>query len=187
MFWIQLFIFAAVFLTAPFSRAAEKFPTEVQDVDGKSHTLLGKAGAVFIFVLPDCPVSNSYAPEINRLATRYTNFHFFIVQVDSELDAAAARKHAEEFQLRPPVLLDPAHRLIKWAEAKIAPEVAVFSPAGKRLYLGRIDDSYAALGKKRMQVTQHDLRDALAAITAGKAVPKTQTKAIGCYIPEIKK
>jgi hypothetical protein len=53
---------------------------------------------------------------------------------------------------------------------------------GELLYRGRIDDGYAALGKKRAVVTEHDLRDALDAIAAGKPVKKAKTKAIGCLI-----
>ena len=39
-------------------------------------------------------------------------------------------------------------------------------------------------GKRRRIVTEHDLRDALDAVLAGKPVAKSRTRAIGCFIPE---
>jgi hypothetical protein len=46
------------------------------------------------------------------------------------------------------------------------------------------DNSYAALGKQRSVVTEHDLRDALDAVLAGRAVAKPEVAPIGCYIPD---
>ena len=141
-----------------------------------------KMASVLIFFWQDCPISNSYAPEINRLWTSQTNFAFYVVQVDPDLTPAAAKKHAREYDLHAPVLLDPQHRLVKLAKAAVTPEAVVFGKSGQVLYRGRIDDLYAALGKKRAVPTQRDLRDALDAIAAGKPVKTKETKAIGCLI-----
>jgi hypothetical protein len=70
---------------------------------------------------------------------------------------------------------------------KMAPEVAVLGPDGKVLYRGRIDDLYVTYGKRRPAPTQHDLRDALDALLAGKAIAAPTAKVIGCYLPEPKK
>ena len=141
-----------------------------------------KAGSVLIFYWQDCPISNSYAPELNRLCAGHTNFAFYIVQVDSGLTRDAAKEHARKFDLHPPVLLDPRHRLVKFLKATVTPEAVVVGRKGELLYRGRIDDGYAALGKKRAAVTEHDLQEALDAIAAGKPVKKSETKAIGCLI-----
>jgi len=141
-----------------------------------------KLASVLIFYWQDCPISNGYAPEINRIAASCTNFAFYIVQVDPGLSAAAAKEHARKFDLRPPVLLDPKHQLVKLTRATVTPEVVVIGKAGEVLYRGQIDNLYVALGKKRRAVTEHDLRDALDAIAAGKPVKKSETKAIGCVI-----
>ena len=143
----------------------------------------GRRASVLLFLWHECPISNSYAPEINRLCARYTNFAFYLVQIDPTLTPDAARKHAKDFNLRAPVLLDPHHRLVKIAQATVTPEAAVVAANGDVIYRGRIDDLYAALGQKRARATTHDLRDALDAILAGKPVPKATTKAIGCLIP----
>ena len=73
-------------------------------------------------------------------------------------------------------MLDPQHRLVKLAKATVTPEAVVFGKNGEVLYRGRIDDQYAALGKKRAAATRHDLFDALDAITAGKPVKGRKPK-----------
>ena len=78
------------------------------------------------------------------------------------------RKHAREFGLTLPVLIDAKHELVSAAGITRTPEVAVFTPDGTLAYRGRIDDRYAGFGKKRPVPTQRDLRDALTAIAAGE-------------------
>jgi hypothetical protein len=140
-----------------------------------------------IFILPDCPICNSYVPEINRLHEEFSHrgAPIVLVHVDPEITAQRAKQHAREFRIECPVTLDKHHLYVGQAGAKIAPETAVFSPSGDLLYRGRIDDQYAGLGKRRTQVTSHDLRDALEAILAGERVPNPRTKAVGCPIPEL--
>jgi hypothetical protein len=159
---------------------------EVRDATGAVQRPLdagNKTGAVLIFYWHDCPICNSYAPEINRICAACTNFAFYIVQVDPDLTPAAALKHAKDFALRPPVLLDGRHRLVKLAGATATPEAVVFGKNKDVLYRGRIDNLYPNLSQRRAEATEHDLRDALDAITAGKTV-KTQWPAMGCAIQE---
>lgn len=141
-----------------------------------------KVASVLVFYWQDCPVSNSYVPELNRIAASHTNFAFYIVQVDPELRRAAAREHARKFDLRLPVLLDPHHRLVKLAKATVTPEAVVIGKNEQILYRGRIDDRYAALEKMRSAATEHDLIEALDTLGAGKPLKKTETTAIGCMI-----
>src|SRR4051812_2641934 len=87
---------------------AESSPVQFSDLNGVVHRPLepgDKLASVMIFFWHDCPICNSYAPEINRIAADYTNFAFYIVQVDPDLTNAAAKQHAKEFSLRAPVLL----------------------------------------------------------------------------------
>ena len=62
------------------------------------------------------------------------------------------------------------------------PEVAVFSPSGEVLYLGRIDNRMEDISRRRTTVTEHELRDALDAVLAGKPVKVARTRAVGCSI-----
>ena len=82
-----------------------------------------------------------------------------------------------------PLLLDPKLSLARGAGATVMPEAAVLSPSGHVLYLGRIDDRVVDFGKARLQARQHDLREALDAVLAGKPVAHSRTRAVGCAIP----
>lgn len=163
---------------------------EVRDCEGAAQrplALQGRRAVVLIFTLCDCPVANSMAPAINRLVAAYTNFAFYLVHADPDTTAAEARRHAADYGYKSPVLLDPHHRLVKLAGATKTPEAVVLDASAKVLYRGRINDLYAALGKRRPEPTRHDLRDALDALAAGRRVGTARTAVIGCYIPEAAK
>ena len=181
-FAYAIFLIAAGLCYAGPERLSE---LSFKDLNGISHRPLDpgdKQASVLIFYGQDCPVSNAYAPELNRIAASRTNFSFYIVQVDPELTPAAAMQHIRQYDLHPPVLLDPKHDLVKATGAKVTPEAVVVAKSGKVVYHGRIDNRYAALGKKRSTATQHDLLDALDDLAAGRPVRTSQTKAIGCSI-----
>ncbi len=175
-----------VFLAAASAEPkVEKSSLTIADLNGAVHRPLepgDKRAAVLFFLWHDCPISNTYAPEINRICAAYTNFAFYLVQVDPDLTKEAAQRHAKDFNLRAPVLLDPQHRLVKAVQATVTPEAVVIAGNGAVVYRGRIDDLYAGLGKKRPQATRHDLREALDALAAGKQVARSQAKAVGCLI-----
>jgi hypothetical protein len=81
-----------------------------------------------------------------------------------------------------PAAVDRSRVIARRANASMTPQAVVVDRAGEIRYRGRIDNFYAALGKPRQQVTEHDLRDALDAVLSGRAVPKRETEAVGCYI-----
>lgn len=62
------------------------------------------------------------------------------------------------------------------------PIAVLIGPGGAIAYRGRIDNSFAAIGVQRRVVTQHDLRDALDAVIAGRLVARPEEPAIVCYI-----
>jgi hypothetical protein len=161
----------------------------VRDVDGHERHPLDPAGpaAVLFFITNDCPIANSYAPEIQRICGDYASkgVSCTLVYSDLTLDSAAIRKHHADFGYPPsiPPVRDTAHKLADATGATITPEAVVVGKAGKVLYRGRIDNFYAALGKPRREATEHDLRQALDEVLAGKPVTNPQTKAVGCYIP----
>jgi hypothetical protein len=141
--------------------------------------------AVALFLAPDCPVSNAYAPEIGRLISAYSSrgVRFLAVYADPRLSADAVRQHAVAFDLHCLVLLDPKQELVRLAGATVTPEAAVFNSAGTCVYLGRIDDLYYDYGRRRAAPTTRELRDALDAVLAGNPVAQARAPAIGCEIP----
>ncbi len=172
---------ASVSLAAP-ERLPDLVVRDLADVPHHPLKPADKDASVLIFFWQDCPVSNGYVPELNRIAASHTNCAFYIVQVDPELTPAAAREHSTQYHISMPVLLDRKHQLVKLAGATVTPEAVVVGKNGDVLYRGRIDDNYAAFGKKRAASRQHDLIDALAAIATGQPVKLKRTEAIGCLI-----
>jgi thiol-disulfide isomerase/thioredoxin len=162
----------------------------IQDINGVPRFPLkpeGKASVLF-FITSDCPISNSYAPEIQRICSEYgtKGVGCDLVYVDPDLTAADVKKHVKDFGYsNVPAILDSAQKLVKAAGATITPEAAVIGPSGDVLYRGRIDNVYAALGKRRPEATEKDLRKALDEVLSGKSVSTPRTKAIGCYIPPV--
>lgn len=159
----------------------------IKDVNGTNHQPFAAAdqkATVFFFVLAECPIANSDAPEINRIAATYAarGVRSYLVYVEDDLSVAAARRHARDHGFKFPALLDPGHQLVKFAQVTVSPEVAVLAPDNTVRYRGRIDDRAAAFGKKRVRPSKQDLREALDAILEGKPVATPVTKAVGCYI-----
>jgi len=135
----------------------------------------------------ECPISNSYAPEIARICASYKSkgINCALVYADPALSDNAARQHAEDYKHGDyPRIVDRRHELVKATGVTITPEAAVINRAGKVVYRGRIDDSYAAIGQPRRPVRVADLRNALDAIVSGTPIAKPETRALGCYIAD---
>jgi thiol-disulfide isomerase/thioredoxin len=139
---------------------------------------------VLIFFGHECPISNTYSPEIGRLAKEFApkKVTFCVVYAESELSEEDARTHARDYKFPCAAILDPKLTLAKRCGAKVKPEAAILSSTGELLYLGRIDDRYTDFGKRREQPSNRNLRDALLEVLAGKPVTNARTKAIGCDI-----
>ncbi len=160
----------------------------LQDTAGAWHDSAEWSGAkavVLFFVSIDCPISNGYIPEMQRLNALYAKrgVHMYAVQPDAGRALEDVQKYAADFGYTFPVLQDPQQTLTRSTGATIQPQVVVLSPEGHVLYTGRIDDRYIEIGKSRYQATRHDLRDALDAVLAGKPVAHPKTQAVGCVIP----
>lgn len=159
----------------------------LRDVDGVEHRQsewANKRAIAIFFTTVDCPLSNGYVPEMNRIRQEYADrgVAFYAVEADTTIDVADVRRHAKEFGFSFPVLIDKKQLLARLAGATATPEVAVLSSAGKVLYLGRIDNRVEDFDRRRNVVTEHDLRDALSAVLAGRPVPRPTTKVVGCAI-----
>ena len=170
-----------------FAGLDESPPLVFNDLNGvPRHPLVPaeKLAIVLIFYWQDCPISNGYVPEMNRIRSDYEKrgVAVYALHSDPGVSADAVREHAVEFGYTFPVLLDPSLALARAAGATIVPQVAVFSPAGERLYLGRIDNRVEDITRRRPAATEHDLRNALDAVLAGKAPSQPHTRAVGCYI-----
>ncbi len=141
---------------------------------------------VFLFASVDCPVSNRYAPEVQRLHAAFASrgVSFWLVYPNPSDTAPAVRDHLKAFGYPVHALLDPGHDLVKLAKATITPEAAVFDGTRALAYHGRIDDRFVSLGVERPAATRRDLFDALTALLAGKPPAEASAPAVGCFIAD---
>jgi peroxiredoxin len=165
-------------------------PFRLRDTAGGVHTYeewRGGKAIVLFFVATDCPVANSYVPEMNRIRQAYAarDVLFFAVQADTGVSETAVAQYTKEYRYSFPMLLDPHQELVRMADATIVPEAAIFAPDGRRLYLGRIDNRVEDFGKQRYQATIADLRQALDAILRGDPPPHATTHSVGCAITRL--
>jgi thiol-disulfide isomerase/thioredoxin len=164
-------------------------PVRVVDLDNHVvdpfATTSGARAVVFLFTATDCPISNRYAPEIQRLYHAYVDkgVKFFLVYPNPADTPALIREHAKSFGYPADALRDPQQALAKAAKVTIAPEAAVFVD-GRLVYHGRIDDRFVDFGIDRPQPTVRDLDEAIRAVLAGQPVPHPVTQAVGCYIAD---
>jgi peroxiredoxin len=190
-------------ISVPFALRAEENPSpsppskvlpelsdfSLADCAGKPCTLKDLNShkiAVLFFMGTECPVSNFYAPVLERLAKAYAGkgVGVYGVHPDPDLTAAEAARHAADYRLTFRVLLDPKQSLARQAGVETVPQVVVVARSGKMMYRGRIDDRFSLDGKRRDEPRVKDLELALDAVLDGKDPPTKQTKAYGCPLPE---
>ena len=152
----------------------------------------GARAVVLLFTRTDCPISNRYAPEVKRVYEKFAGqgVRFYLIYPDKDEFPTAIERHRTEFGYPMPAVPDPQHQWVARVGAKVTPEAAVFIPSGNHdfrlIYHGRIDDRYLDFGKSRREPTVHDLQNAIEAALAGRPVAQAETKAIGCYLSDLR-
>lgn len=95
--------------------------------------------------------------------------------------AEAQALNAERGALPSDTLLDPAGTLGRAYAARTTPHMYIIDPEGTLLYMGGIDDIASANPTDIPKATNY-VREAMAAIQAGEAVPHPVTRAYGCTV-----
>jgi peroxiredoxin len=118
------------------------------------------------------------------LAKDYTSRGFSVIGINSNKTEPAdeVSKHAAEKGLAFTILKDADNTVADYFGASFTPEAYLFDRDWTLRYHGRIDDS-----RNAANITSQDLRTALDALQAGKAVPVSETKAFGCTIKRVAK
>ena len=189
-FQVALIVFSVCVFCAS-GHADEKKQSPVLDLNGQPVDPFQASDAkaiVLIFVSNECPISNRYALELRRLHAQFApkGVTFWLVHPDPDESVEAIRKHSKDYDYPFAVLRDPQHALVKRAKARVTPEAAVFLPAGRLVYHGRIDNRFVDFGKERPAPTKHDLQETLTAILDGKSVTNATSPTIGCYISDLR-
>ena len=180
----SLLIAGVVPLTFPFARAAQKTALHVDGSPADPFQDAAGKPVVLVFVRTDCPISNRYAPLIQKISSQYAGkAGFWLVYLGKTASAERIRQHQGEYGYKLPALRDPWHALVKQAHVQITPEAAVFDAHHRLLYHGRIDNLYEDVGRTRPAATTHELDDAIQAALTGKPAP-SNTPSVGCFIAD---
>jgi AhpC/TSA family len=184
----------ACVLTIALVARAQRVPSAYgYDLNGQPITHLAAPGTeaiVLFFVASDCPISNRYIPEIQRIEGKFAAQHvaFWFVYPNVGETPKAVRQHEATYGVEGHILLDPHHKLVALTHAKVTPESAVLIPehAGaetlRTVYHGRIDDRYLEIGRERPAATQHDLERAIVNVLQHRSVQPPDGPAVGCGI-----
>jgi hypothetical protein len=162
--------------------------TEVLGLDGTPLPLQAPDGGALaiVFLWTPCPNSNQYSPTLNRIAARFDSdrVRFVGLFIDADLTDAQVATHANEYALDFPIGRLGAGRLARELGIETVPSAVVIDDHGVVRYLGRINDQFYDLGRRRQVVRSEDLLDAISAVLSGDPVREPRTEAIGCTLPD---
>lgn len=168
---------------------------DLPGVDDKDHRLSDYASAkvlVIVFTCDHCPVAQMYEKRIKQLAADYRDRGVALVAINpndpkavhlSEMGHTDLGDTLPEMKLRAeyrhfnyPYLSDGETQAVALNYGPTAtPHAFIFDEQRKLRYEGRIDNN-----TREELATKHEARDAIEALLAGKAVPVTNTPAVGC-------
>jgi peroxiredoxin len=164
---------------------------KLKNVDGKTVSLAdykSAKGAIIIFDCNTCPYSKAYNDRIIALHKKYAAQGFPVIAINANDPAkspgdsfdemvAQAKKKGYEF----PYLVDESQDVARAFGASNTPHVFILKKEGsnfKVAYVGAIDNNT----KDASAADKKYVEEAVDALLAGKPVPTTKTKAIGCGI-----
>jgi len=149
-----------------------------------SHLIKDKI-LVVIFTCNHCPYAQAYEERLIALANHFDEEGVQFVLINSNDDEnypedsfeKMAERHDEK-QYPFPYCRDASQETAKAFGAVCTPHCFVFNHERHLKYKGRIDDNW----KDPDAVTEHNLRDAIAALVQDEEPPVHEMHAIGCSI-----
>jgi len=156
--------------------------------DGKTITIAdakGPKGTLVVFTCNDCPFAKAWEQRIVELSNTYAKKGIGVVLINAN-DPSIAKSDTpdlikarhQERAMSVPYVIDENQTVAKAFGASKTPEAFLFDKAGKLTYHGTIDDNH----KEPDKVSKRYLKDALEAVSNGKAPAATETKSMGCGI-----
>ncbi len=148
--------------------------------------LRAECATLVMFICNHCPYVKHVNAELVRLASDYQGRGVALVAISSN-DAAAYPEDGPEEMTRSgrelgysfPYLYDQTQDVARAYSAACTPDFFLFDAGLKLAYRGRLDASTPGNG---LPVSGADLRAALDALLAGRAVDAQQQPSLGCSI-----
>lgn len=158
---------------------------KLKNVDGKMVSLADfkeAKGFIVIFDCNTCPYSKAYNQRIIDLNEKYAAKGFPVITINANEGSGDSYDEmvriANKKKYKFPYLYDESQEIAKTYGATNTPHVFVLNQQLKVSYIGAIDDN----ARNAASATKKYVEDAVDALLAGKSVPVTKTKAMGCGI-----
>jgi peroxiredoxin len=149
-------------------------------------TFGGKKALAVMFICHHCPFVKHVSEELARLGRDYAGSTVGILAISSNDPAVSSddspeglKRMAAEWGLSFPVCHDGSQEVAKSYAAACTPDLYLFDEDRRLVYRGQLDDSRPGNNKP---VTGADLRGAIEAVLASRAVNSDQKPSIGCNI-----
>jgi len=173
--------------SAPVPLGSPPPPFGLPATDGGAYSLddFRRAKALMvIFLCNHCPYVLAWLDRIGAVAREFAPKGLRAVGISSndpltfpQDSFPMMKEFARERQLPFPYLFDESQDVARAYGATCTPDIYVYSAARELAYHGRVDDNHA----DPLRATRRDLRNAVAAILAGKRAP-AQEPSMGCNI-----
>ena len=137
---------------------------------------------VYFFLATSCPISQQYTSEIKRLNQLYSQNAINICLVFPSNNKKDVKKFMSTYGLNMAVKIDKRLNLVNELHATVTPEVFLLNEKKEILYHGAIDNWYYALGKNRLEVTEHYFEDAIIATKNNRTIYRPYVAPVGCFI-----
>ena len=174
-------------LTCIFMLSCKKEKKVFQTFDHKAYmldTMNGSRGSLYVFLAPECPLSENYTLTINQLQAQFADsgLRFYAVISGQLFDSAAIGFYANRFPLGLPLLVDTGYYFSNQFKATTTPEAVLLNEKSEVVYQGAIDNWATALTQLTAAPTRNYLMDAMNSVLKKQAVKISKTKAVGCFI-----
>lgn len=164
--------------------AVDQIPLRSLDGESVQIDLSRSTCTVVYFLSPECPLCINYTRNLKQLASDFSSEQVQFIGVFSGkwFSADEVKEYRTKYGLPFQMLMDSDLSLAQLLDATVTPEAFLLDSSGRVLYSGAIDNWMNALGRKKLEVTEHHLHDAITATLAGQKVVVNRTKAVGCLI-----
>ncbi len=140
---------------------------------------------LFIFLSPECPLSQNYSIVLNDLQKKFNKqVRLYGIIPGRAYSEQTVREFVDDYKVQFPVLIDLRKELSNYVQATVTPEVVLLNKRGALIYRGAIDDWVKALGQKKVKARVHYLEDAIKSYLQNSNVTVKKTSPVGCLINE---
>jgi hypothetical protein len=138
----------------------------------------------YVFLSPECPLSEASLIELNRLDSMYNNRGYAtnIIIPGKLYSTEEIDSFKTSFNITLPIYIDKYYKLCDFLEAFVTPEYFLLDKNRLVLYQGAMDDRAIDNDIVKQIAKSYYAHDAIQSILNNQLISITKTKAVGCYI-----